>query len=247
MSDKSIWKKALGLFVEYEGEANTAQDPDDMQSVMAETRQALNRLDASPPSVTPGSPSGAPLSSVVNNYIPMEEVEAALDAHNNDTNSTETQDFAALYDKVCKSSISVFKVEEILSQPELQSLPRETRAKAAAVALRAMGSSVAEIVQDAYFKDQVLDQAELTQRQKLQSQRQDNEAKIKAVQQEVDDFLKEKNAEIESLRDQNLKSDLQLQSWIEGKLKEERRIFDILSHFVETDAENITLGENHPD
>jgi len=243
MSDKSIWKKALGMFVEFEGESHAVADPNDMQAVMSETRQALQRLDASPP-ITPPEGSPPPLSSVINNYIPQEDVEAVLDAQEA---SGQTPDFAALYDKVCKSSISIFKAEDILQQPELQSLPRETRAKAAAVALRAMGSSVAEIVQDAYFKDQVLDQAELSQRQKSQAQRQANEAQIKVVQAEVDAYLTAKNAEIEALRDSNLQSDLHLQSWIEAKLREERRIFDILSHFVESDAENITLGENHPE
>lgn len=247
MSDKTIWKKALGLFVEFEDDQVHAADPDDMQAVMSETREALNRIEESPsPSAeqfVAGAGGGVPISSVVPNYIAHEEVEAALESQQS---QGESPDFAALYDKVCKSSISIFKVEEILSQPELQSLPRETRAKAAAVALRAMGSSIAEVIQDAYYKDQVLDQAELSQRQRVQAQRDQNEAAIKTLQQEVDEFLKIKNVEIESLRENSLKSELQLQSWVEAKLKEERRIFDILGHFVETDAENITLGENHP-
>lgn len=241
MSDKSIWKKALGLFVEFEGGIPAAvSDPSDMGSVMAETRQALNKLDSKKQTPT----TSAPLSSMVNNYIPQEDLEKALADQSQSANATS---FDMLYDQVCKSSISIFKVEDILIQPELQSLPRETRAKAAAVALRAMGSSVEEVIQDAYLKDQALDQAELTQRQKVEARKLKNDEKIKGVQVEVDSFLKAKNAEIEFLRDENLKIELKLQAWIESKLKEERRIFDVLSHFVADDTANITLGENHPE
>lgn len=242
MADKSIWKKTLGFFVEFEDtDVKPVQDPANMDAVMAETRKSMKAMDAPPASPPPKTPAPAALSSVVSNYIPKEAVKEAL-AGQQGTDAA--PDFEPLYLSVCNSVISVFKVEEILNQPELSNLPKETRAKAAAVALRAMGSSVEEVIQDAYLKDQALDQAELMQRQQMQDQKQNNESRIAAIQQEVDTFLKAKNTEIEALREANYRTDQELHRWIEAKLAEEKRIFQILSHFVSDDAANITLGEN---
>ena len=251
MADKSIWKKTLGLFVEIEDDSvKQVKDPDNMEAVMAETRKSMKEMELEPPpAVPPSSPQvkpaarPQPLSSVVENYIPKEAVKEVLAQQ---SGSDAAPNFAPLYETVCKSTIDVFKVEEILNQPELANLPKETRAKAAAVALRAMGSSVEEVIQDAYLKDQALDQAELMQRQQLQDAKSGNENRIAAIQQEVDEFLKAKNSEIESLREQNYRSDQELHRWIEAKLSEEKRIFHILSHFVTDDSANITLGENLP-
>lgn len=239
MSDKSIWKKTLGFFVEFEDEkVKPVDNPENMESVMAQTRQSMKDLEAE----LAAPPQPQPASEIVPNYVPKEAVKALLDQQS----GADVPDFSALYDSVCKSHIHVFKVEEILAQPELQNLPKETRAKAAAVALRAMGSSVEEVIQDAYLKDQALDQAELMQRQQSHELKQENESRISAIQQEVDAFLKAKNSEIETLREQNYQADQELHRWIEAKLQEEKRIHNILGHFVADDSANITLGENLP-
>lgn len=241
MAGKGIWKKALGLLVEFDDEPAKTADPENMPDVMAQTRQALDKLEQKPAVVVP--PTQAPLSSLVPHYVSQEAVAKAL-------NQQEHQDgpvsFDNLYSSVSQSPVSVFKVEEILNQPELQNLPKDTRAKSVAVALRVMGSSVEDIIQDAYLKDQALDQAELLQRQQSQQQKDQAEAQIQAIQKEVDEFLKVKHAEIELLREENFRCSQALQAWIEAKLKEEKRIFDILSYFVADDSANITLGENQP-
>lgn len=241
MAGKGIWKKALGLLVEFDDEPAKTADPENMPDVMAQTRQALDKLEQNPAVVSPQPQ--APLSSLVPHYVSQEAVAKAL-------NQQEHQDgpvsFDNLYSSVSQSPVSVFKVEEILNQPELQNLPKDTRAKSVAVALRVMGSSVEDIIQDAYLKDQALDQAELLQRQQSQQQKDQAEAQIQAIQKEVDEFLKVKHAEIELLREENFRCSQALQAWIEAKLKEEKRIFDILSYFVADDSANITLGENQP-
>lgn len=241
MAGKGIWKKALGLLVEFDDEPAKTADPENMPDVMAQTRQALDKLEQKPAVVSP--PPQAPLSSLVPNYVSQEAVAKAL---NQQGNQDEPVSFDNLYSSVSQSPVSVFKVEEILNQPELQNLPKDTRAKSVAVALRVMGSSVEDIIQDAYLKDQALDQAELLQRQQSQQQKDQAEAQIQAIQKEVDEFLKVKHAEIELLREENFRCSQALQAWIEAKLKEEKRIFDILSYFVADDSANITLGENQP-
>ncbi|PKL75402.1 MAG: hypothetical protein CVV27_15545 [Candidatus Melainabacteria bacterium HGW-Melainabacteria-1] len=237
MTDKSIWKKTLSWFVEIDdGQVKPVDNPENMESVMAQTRKSMQEIDQDPPAEAVNTT----VSSVVSNFVPKEEVRAVLVDQNS---RQDAPDFSALYDSVSKSNHSVYKVEEILAQPELQNLPKETRAKAAAVALRAMGSSVEEVIQDAYLKDQALDQAELLQRQLSHETKQRNEARIGEIQQEVDQFLKAKNTEIEALREENYQSDQQLHQWVEAKLQEKKRLFQILSHFVADDSANITLGE----
>lgn len=241
MAGKGIWKKALGLLVEFDDEPAKTADPENMPDVMAQTRQALDKLEQNPAVVSPQPQ--APLSSLVPHYVSQEAVAKSLNQQDNQDGPVS---FDNLYSSVSQSPVSVFKVEEILNQPELQNLPKDTRAKSVAVALRVMGSSVEDIIQDAYLKDQALDQAELLQRQQSQQQKDQAEAQIQAIQKEVDEFLKVKHAEIELLREENFRCSQALQAWIEAKLKEEKRIFDILSYFVADDSANITLGENQP-
>lgn len=232
--DKSIWKKTLGFFVEFDdGQVQPVQDPQNMESVMAETRKSMKGSEASSQPLRK-----QPMAKVVDNYVPKDAVKEAL-ADQGDGQP----DFEPLYRTVCNAPISVFKVEDILNQPELANLPKETRAKAAAVALRAMGSSVEEVIQDAYLKDQALDQAELMQRQQNQDDKQRSDERIAKIQQEVDAFLKAKNQEIEQLREASYQQDQALHRWVQAKLAEEKRIFQILSHFVADDTANITLGE----
>lgn len=241
MADKAIWKKALGYFVEFEDEPAVKADPENMPDVMTQTRQALDKLEQK--SAVTAPPPQAPLSSLVPHYVSQEAVAQALNQQDSQSGSIS---FDQLYASVSQSPVSVFKVEEILSQPELQNLPKDTRAKSVAVALRVMGSSVEDVIRDAYMKDQALDQAERLQRQQTQQKKDQNETQIQAIQKEVDEFLKGKHAEIELLRDENFRCTQSLQAWIEAKLKEEKRIYDILSYFVADDAANITLGENPP-
>ena len=242
MADKSIWKKTLGWFVEIEDGENQVSDPTDLDAILGETEKALASLQGTP--VTP--PPAKPVASVIKPYVSGDEVRQLVEQQP-DLSEDEEISFQELYDTVTETGkTSVFVLEEILSAPELQSLPKETKAKAATVTLRAMGATVEDIVQDAYQKDRALDTAELVKRQKASEQKQTNEAQIQAIKQEVDAFLKEKDGEMETLREDNLNIDRQLNRWVQAKLNEEQRIRSIVSHFVSEENNQVTLGEVHP-
>lgn len=246
MADQSIWKKTLGMFVEFEDDqVPQVESSDDLEAILAQSQAALANLGGDVPSSTEGK-EPKQISSFVGSYVSNDEVSEAIE-NDKPVVEGESVDFAALYEAVCEQKVSIFQVKEILDQPELSSLPKETKAKAAAVALRAMGTSIEEVIQDAYQKDQALDTAELVKRQKAQTKKEENESKIAAIQQEVDDFLVKKNQEIDELRQSNLESDKQLHQWVNAKLEEEKNIYDIVAHFVSDEETEMTLGEVHPE
>jgi hypothetical protein len=240
MADKPIWKKALGFFVELDDDekgiikesintkTNIKSSTGDLESLLADSKSALEKL-------------GSVENINVSPDVSQAQVEKAVS--NETIDDKEEIDFTQIYEAVGTKGKSIFDVEEILNAPELKTLPRETKAKAAIVTLRTTGSKIEEALQDGYNKDQALDAAEIVKKRKTLQKKQENEQKIQSIKKEVDDFLKQKNAEMEALTNENQDLDKSLSKWITAKLNEEKRIHDIVLHFVKEEESKITLGE----
>lgn len=242
MGDKPIWKKALGFFVELDDNEkeilktsintttkidNKKSSTGDLEKLLADSKSALEKL-------------GTVENINISSNISETKVEQVV---SEEINKDEKIDFTPIYEAIGTKGKSIFDVEEILNAPELKTLPRETKAKAAIVTLRTTGSTIEEVLEDAYRKDQALDAAEVVKKRKTLQKKQENEQKIQAIKKEIDDFLKQKNSEIESLMAENQELDKSLSLWIKAKLEEEKRIHDIVLHFVKEEESKITLGE----
>jgi len=155
-------------------------------------------------------------------------------------------DFAAVYGEagieLPAHGYGVDKVAEMLENKRLATLGREVRATAVLTALEAAGVTLAEVIQDAVRRDHALDAFEASKAQELEELKTGNQARVAAVQQQIDTFLREKNTEIETLKkgsESAIEAFAQLQA---RKRREEERLRDVVSHFVEPAENPITTG-----
>lgn len=135
------------------------------------------------------------------------------------------------------------KVLEILSSPDLANL--DSRAKAAALAgfLRMNPTGpvpIADVVQDAVRRDQALDRFEEFLRTKLKARTEEIEKENARLQQEIDELVRRNREKMDSNRRAIEGEEARLAQWQLTKKGEERRLFDAVAPFVETNP--ITTG-----
>lgn len=158
-------------------------------------------------------------------------------------------DFSAVYEEaaiqVPAHGYGVDKVAEMLASKRLSTLGREVKATAVLAALEAAQAPILEVIQDAVQRDKALDAFEAAKERELRELSEQSAVRKKAVQEEIESFLREKNAELEGLKkaeDAGAEAFAQLQA---RKRREEERLHDVVAHFVE--AENpITKGSKAP-
>ena len=163
----------------------------------------------------------------------------------------EIPDFAAVYSAAGISDpphgYSAFKVLEILSSLEFANL--DSRAKAAALAgfLKMNPSGpvpISDVVQDAVRRDQALDKFEDFLRTKLKARAEQIEKENHDLQAEIDALATKNREAMEANRKTLAAEEERLARWQVRKRIEERRLFDAVSPFVETNP--ITTGDAKP-
>jgi len=136
------------------------------------------------------------------------------------------------------------KVLEILSSSDFANL--DSRAKAAALAgfLRMNPTGpvpITDIVQDAVRRDQALDRFEDFLRTKLKARSEEKEKENARLQVELDELMRKNREAMEANRRALEEEEARLAKWQLTKKAEERRLFEAVSPFVETNP--ITTGE----
>lgn len=146
-------------------------------------------------------------------------------------------DFGAVYQEagieLPLHGYGVDKAGEMLQSKRLETLGREVRASAVLAALEAAGVAVRDVIQDGVLRDKALDAFEAAKERELGELRAKTDARIKAIKDEIDSVLREKNAEMEGLKKAAETADrafLDLQS---RKRREEERLHEVVAHFVE--------------
>ena len=136
---------------------------------------------------------------------------------------------------------------EILSSLEFANL--DSRAKAAALAgfLKMNPSGpvpISDVVQDAVRRDQALDKFEDFLRTKLKARAEQIEKENHDLQAEIDALATKNREAMEANRKTLAAEEERLARWQVRKRIEERRLFDAVSPFVETNP--ITTGDAKP-
>jgi hypothetical protein len=155
-------------------------------------------------------------------------------------------DFGAVYQEagieLPLHGYGVDKVAEMLENKRLASLQREVKATAVLAALEAASVPIREVVQDAVLRDKALDAFEAAKATEVRELQARAGARIEAIKSEIDAFLKEKNAEMEGLKQAKDAADrafLELQA---RKRREEQRLYDVVAHFIEGGDNPITTA-----
>ena len=154
--------------------------------------------------------------------------------------------FEAVYDEagiqLPPHKYGVDKVAEMLESKRLASLGREVKATAVLAALEAAQVPIRDVIQDAVKRDKALDDFEAAKEAEVQELKAQSQARIAAIKEEIDALLREKNAEIEGLKTAAEAAEAALVELQARKRKEEERLHDVVSHFIEGGDNPITTA-----
>jgi hypothetical protein len=153
-------------------------------------------------------------------------------------------DFGAVYQEagieLPLHGYGVDKVGEMLESKRLAPLGREVKAQAVMAALEAAQVSLRDVIQDAVLRDKALDSFEAAKEHELGGLKGQSEQRIQSIKDEIDSFLREKNAEIEELKRSVEGAGSALTQLKTRKQREEDRIHAVVAHFVEAADNPIT-------
>jgi glycyl-tRNA synthetase beta subunit len=156
------------------------------------------------------------------------------------------EDFGAVYDEAGVSlpahGYGVDKVAEMLQNKRLATLGREVKATAVIAALEAAGAPVRDVIQDGVRRDAALDAFESAKETELRDLQQQSAARVQAIRDEIDGFLRAKNAEIEELKQAAEGAEKAFATLQARKRKEEDRLHEVVAHFIEGADNPITTG-----
>jgi hypothetical protein len=127
----------------------------------------------------------------------------------------------------------VDKVSEMLESKRLATLGREVKATAVMAALEAAQVPIRDVIQDAVLRDKALDDFEAAKETEVRELKARSEARVAAIKDEIDALLREKNAEIEGLKKAAADAEHAFAELQERKRKEEDRLHEVVSHFIE--------------
>jgi hypothetical protein len=155
-------------------------------------------------------------------------------------------DFGAVYQEagieLPLHGYGIDKVGEMLENKRLATLQREVKATAVLAALEAASVPIHDVIQDAVLRDKALDAFEAAKGKEVQELQTRSGARIEAIKNEIEAFLKDKNAEMEGLKQAKEAADRAFQALQARKRAEEQRLFDLVAHFLEGGDNPITTA-----
>jgi hypothetical protein len=154
--------------------------------------------------------------------------------------------FAAVYEEagiaLAPHGYGIDRVAEMLGSKHLASMAKEVKAASVLAALEAAQVPLKDVIQDAVRRDHALDAFEAAKEREVQEMRAQGEARIGAIEEEIQSFLKAKNAELDGLKKASeaaREAFLKLQT---RKRREEDRLFEVIAHFVSASENPITTS-----
>lgn len=127
---------------------------------------------------------------------------------------------------------TVLKVAEMLQSEHIRSLPSEVKQKSILVALDAAGVKVADIVEDAVQRDRALDTYERLLQKNLEDLRTQKAAENQQLQEEIDKRVAELKARVDQNDAELTAEQNNLLAWRVRKRQEEDRIAEAVGYFV---------------
>ncbi len=126
----------------------------------------------------------------------------------------------------------VDKVSEMLENKRLGTLSREVKATAVLTALEAAGVTIEDVIKDAVRRDQALDAFEAAKKTELETLKTQGAQRIQALEEEIQQFLRSKNAEIDGIKEATDEAVQAFSALQVRKQREEERLHAIVAHFV---------------
>jgi hypothetical protein len=127
---------------------------------------------------------------------------------------------------------TVLKVAEMLQSEHIRSLPSEVKQKSILVALDAAGVKVADIIEDAVQRDRALDTYEKVLQKSLEDLRSQKAAENQQIQEEINTRVAELKARVDQNDAELTAEQNNLLAWRVRKRQEEDRIAEAVGYFV---------------
>src|SRR5581483_9511920 len=148
--------------------------------------------------------------------------------------------------KLPASPCNVDELAKLFENPTISSQPLNVKVIAVNLTLSAKGINAEVPVADAVRRDRALDayQAMLAERALMTEKR--NSAKVQQISQEVEEYLKRKQAEMDALRAEVAEARRQSAEFSVRREVEEKRLAELITPFLEGKPNPVTVG-NQPD
>jgi hypothetical protein len=156
------------------------------------------------------------------------------------------ESFGAVYEEagitLAAHGYGVDKVAEMLGSKHLATMTKEVKAASVLAALEAAQVPLKDVIQDAVRRDQALDAFEAAKGREVEEMRKQGEARIGAIEEEIQSFLKAKNAELDGLKKASEAAREAFTKLQSRKRREEERLYDVIAHFVAASENPITTS-----
>lgn len=192
----------------------------------------------------PGSPTLGPpkdIRDLLGTLPPPREIDEKALPPETGAGGGEIPDFNAVFKAAGISDpahgYSAYKVLEILSSPEFANLDSKAKAAALSGFLKMSPTGpvpISDVVQDAVRRDQALDKFEDFLRTKLKARTEQMEKENRDLQAEIDALAQRNREKMEANRKALTAEEERFARWQITKRIEERRLFDAVAPFVET-------------
>ncbi len=145
------------------------------------------------------------------------------------------------------SPCSVDKLAQMLENPTLANHPLSVKMVAVNMALSEKGIGIDVPISDAVRRDRALDAYQKMLMDRAASVEQRNTEKVQQISQEVEEYLKRKQTEIEELKTEAADARRQSLDFAVRRETEEKRMAELISPFLEGKPSPVTVGNSPTD
>ena len=142
------------------------------------------------------------------------------------------------------SPCSVDELAQLLSNPTIAAQPLNIKVVAVSLTLSSKGLTVEVPVTDAVRRDRVLDAYQAMLADRVTATEQANAQRIQNISKEVEEYLKNKQAEMDVLKAEIASSKKQSVEFSIRREVEEKRLADLISPFLEGKPNPVTVGND---
>ena len=144
---------------------------------------------------------------------------------------------------VQEGGLDVYRVEEMLSDPEIADLDAAMKARMVRMTLKNMGHDLADILSDAGRRDQVLEDYLFYLKRRVEEIEGQVADANDGIQREIDELIKSRQAALKQNEDKLRRVHDALEEYRSSKQAEEQRLFDIVAPFVEQGQNPVEIDE----
>lgn len=141
-----------------------------------------------------------------------------------------------------KSKCSVDELLDLMNSPTVAGQPMAVKVVAVNLALMAKGVKIDDYIADAVRKDRSLDAYQLMLNERATEIETKAKVSIENIQKEVEEYLKKKQQEMESVRSQASEASRQAVEFAISRQVEEQRLADAISPFLEGKPNPVSVG-----